>query len=131
MPSKLKYITPVNRSYFVCRGIEVNCEFPGKSILLPLAGIKKECFLMFIGRKKELRLLHALKEKGNSSLVCIMGRRRIGKSTLIAEFGKSFSHVITIQGLCPHEHLSAKDQLAHFSEELSNAFNRKKENFEN
>jgi hypothetical protein len=86
---------------------------------------------MFIGRKNELRLLHALKEKGTSSLVCIMGRRRIGKSTLIAEFGKSFPHVITIQGLGPHEHLSAKDQLAHFSEELSNAFNSKKENFEN
>ena len=45
----------------------------------------------FIGRKHELQLLHDFQKKGAASLVVVYGRRRIGKSRLIEEFGKNKS----------------------------------------
>lgn len=87
--------------------------------------------IMFIGRKGEIKQLEGLKSKETASLVCLMGRRRIGKSTLIAEFGKSFPHFISIQGLGPDDKVGLRDQLNHFATELSNYFNSKKEFFEN
>ena len=41
---------------------------------------------MFVGRKEYLDDLSALWRKSTSSLVACRGRRRIGKSTLIAQF---------------------------------------------
>lgn len=85
---------------------------------------------MFIGRRQELAKLEKLKKKGTASLVCLMGRRRIGKSTLISEFGKSFPHFVWIQGLGPDERVTLRDQLDHFSEKLSEHFDTKKKHFE-
>lgn len=43
---------------------------------------------MFIGREKEKAILQEFYDKEGTSLTVIYGRRRIGKSTLIAEFAK-------------------------------------------
>ena len=85
---------------------------------------------MFIGRRRELAQLEKLKRKGTASLVCLMGRRRIGKSTLVSEFGKTFSHFVCIQGLGPDERVTLRDQLDHFSEKLSEHFDTKTKYFE-
>ena len=42
---------------------------------------------MFIGRERELQTFHELFKKNSASFVVITGRRRIGKSRLIEEFG--------------------------------------------
>lgn len=42
----------------------------------------------FVGRKKELQQLSLLLKKASASLIVVKGRRRIGKSRLIEEFGK-------------------------------------------
>lgn len=42
----------------------------------------------FIGRKKELEFLNSEYEKNESSLIILYGRRRVGKTALIKEFGK-------------------------------------------
>jgi len=57
--------------------------------------------------------------KKTSSLVCIRGRRRIGKSTLVKYFSKRFVHYIEIQGLAPTKTSSNDDQLKNFSNTLS------------
>ncbi|MBP9693496.1 MAG: AAA family ATPase [Alphaproteobacteria bacterium] len=46
--------------------------------------------ILFIGRKEELKDLTRLFKKNTSSLVVIQGRRRIGKSRLVEEFGKNY-----------------------------------------
>src|SRR4051812_19283567 len=84
---------------------------------------------MFIGREVELKALADLKKKKISSLVCVMGRRRIGKSSLIEEFGKEWNSFIEIQGLGPNEKASNVDQLDHFATALSIHFNIRKQNF--
>lgn len=48
--------------------------------------IKELC--MFIGRERELASLKEFYEKDGTGMTVIYGRRRIGKSTLIAEFAK-------------------------------------------
>jgi AAA+ ATPase superfamily predicted ATPase len=85
---------------------------------------------MFIGRRQELAQLQKLTKKGTASLVCLMGRRRIGKSTLISEFGKTFPRFVSIQGLGPDERVTLQDQLDHFSEKISDIFNTKKQYFD-
>ena len=42
----------------------------------------------FIGRKVEIARLKGLLNARSASLIVIRGRRRIGKSRLLAEFGK-------------------------------------------
>jgi AAA+ ATPase superfamily predicted ATPase len=80
----------------------------------------------FIGRREELEQLSRLKQKRYASLVCLLGRRRIGKSRMIEEFGREFPKFIEIQGLPPEEEAKLHDQLDHFSEELSIQLNVKK-----
>ena len=41
---------------------------------------------MFIGRERELKSLQNVYDKDGFGMTVIYGRRRIGKSTLIAEF---------------------------------------------
>ena len=74
---------------------------------------------MFIGRERELKLLSALLEKETASLVVCRGRRRIGKSTLIQEFGKKSEYFLEFQGLPPRDGLTKKDQLDAFSQQLA------------
>ena len=39
--------------------------------------------------------------KKTASLVCLLGRRRIGKSTLVKQFSKKYDSYFEIQGLAP------------------------------
>lgn len=73
----------------------------------------------FIGRKKELLQLADLLGKSNSSLVVCKGRRRIGKSRLIQEFGKMGKQFLEFQGLAPGPNIGKEEQLKNFSEQLS------------
>jgi len=63
---------------------------------------------IFIGRKNELSQLEALSRSGRSTMVVIKGRRRIGKSRLVAEFAKgktflSFSGIAPVIGVTVQE----------------------------
>lgn len=85
---------------------------------------------MFIGRKNELKQLQKLKDKKTSSLVCVLGRRRVGKSTLIEEYGKCFKNFVSIQGLAPAKGVNNRTQLDHFSQRLAQHFKKDRHYFE-
>jgi hypothetical protein len=87
--------------------------------------------MKFIGRKKELKDLEILKDKATASLVVVRGRRRIGKSRLIEEFGKSAKNYIEIAGLGPKEGGNNASQLEHFSTKLSIQTNSRQKIFSN
>ncbi len=55
----------------------------------------------FIGRGKELEKLNHLLARRSASLIIVKGRRRVGKSRLLEEFGKNFPVVYTFSGLPP------------------------------
>lgn len=74
---------------------------------------------MFIGREREMELLEELFGKRTPSLVVCRGRRRIGKSRLIQEFGKRSTRYLEFQGLPPREGLTTKDQLTGFAHQIS------------
>ena len=75
----------------------------------------------FIGRKPELESLRALHHKRKPSLVVVNGRRRIGKSRLVAEFAASRKghQFWSFAGLAPQEGMTAQDQRDHFSRQFS------------
>jgi predicted AAA+ superfamily ATPase len=56
---------------------------------------------MFYGRHLELEKLRRLDELEKAALIVCMGRRRIGKSTLIEQYAENFKNFIEIQGLAP------------------------------
>jgi AAA+ ATPase superfamily predicted ATPase len=85
--------------------------------------------MSFIGRKDELRQLDHLRKKKTASLVCLLGRRRIGKSALIEHWSKGFSSFFEVQGLGPETKSGIKEQLNHFAEELSLKFKVPKPSF--
>lgn len=75
---------------------------------------------MFFGRENVLEEMLALWDKRVSSLVTCRGRRRIGKSTLIAEFArKSGARFVCIEGLRPSPDVDNSVELAHFAEMLA------------
>src|SRR3990167_2617326 len=74
----------------------------------------------FIGRKQELNQLHLLLKKRSASLVVLKGRRRIGKSRLIEEFGKSLK-MYTFSGVVPTEKTTLESQLHEFGWQLGKA----------
>ena len=74
---------------------------------------------MFIGREEQLHQLAALMRKHTASLVTCRGRRRIGKSTLIREFGKRAARFLAFEGLPPRPGLANQDQLRAFSQQLA------------
>ena len=75
---------------------------------------------MFVGRKSILDRLDGLWQKSTPSLVTVRGRRRIGKSTLVAEFARrSSDHFISIEGQAPGEGVNNKVQVRSFMEQLS------------
>ncbi|MFC1616808.1 ATP-binding protein [Candidatus Margulisiibacteriota bacterium] len=76
----------------------------------------------FYGRKLELQSLEKLIQKNSASLVVIYGRRRIGKSRLIEEFGKN-KQILTFSGLPPTEHIDAQNQRDNFARTLCKYFN--------
>lgn len=73
----------------------------------------------FIGRKKELEQLKRLLNKNISQLIVIKGRRRIGKSRLLSEFGKSIGKTYIFSGLPPQKGITAEDQRKEFARQLS------------
>jgi len=75
----------------------------------------------FIGRTHELRKLEDLSKSGRSCLVVIKGRRRIGKSRLAEEFGKT-KVFLSFSGLAPVKGVSAQDQRDAFAHELATLF---------
>ncbi|MCP4133610.1 MAG: AAA family ATPase [bacterium] len=74
---------------------------------------------MFVGRDQEIKLLSNLFELKKASLVVCKGRRRIGKSTLIQQFGKQAQTFLEFQGLPPREDMTNQDQLNFFGEQLA------------
>lgn len=72
---------------------------------------------VFVGRERELLILGELLSARSSSLVIIKGRRRIGKSRLIEEFGKTL-RTFNFLGLAPEEGVTAQDQRSHFTKQL-------------
>lgn len=72
----------------------------------------------FIGRSKELALLNDCCEIPIARLIVISGRRRIGKSRLIEEFGKQFSKVYILSGVAPSEKTTRLEQIHDFGIQL-------------
>jgi hypothetical protein len=71
---------------------------------------------MFVGRTGELRLLESALASDKSELVVIYGRRRIGKSALVAQFLQDKPHVFAFEAL---EDASTQAQLSHFARGLA------------
>ena len=63
----------------------------------------------FVGRNKELGELKLFLKRKVASLIVIRGRRRIGKSRLIEEFGKPYTFY-KFSGLPPRPGITAQDQ---------------------
>jgi len=70
---------------------------------------------MFVGRKRELKLLNEAYHSPRSELVVIYGRRRIGKSSLVNKFAENKSPFYTFEAI---EGETTKGQILHFTELL-------------
>jgi AAA+ ATPase superfamily predicted ATPase len=84
---------------------------------------------MFIGRESELQRLKELKSKKVASFAVVRGRRRIGKTRLINEFGKGFDKFYSFTGLAPDKKTTNQMQLNEFSRQMARAFNTYVANF--
>jgi AAA+ ATPase superfamily predicted ATPase len=69
---------------------------------------------MLLGREKELALLEEGYAKSTAQLIAVYGRRRVGKSALIAEFGRAKA-LFAFEGL---ESQSTAKQIQHFQNTL-------------
>ncbi|MDF1684153.1 MAG: ATP-binding protein [Legionellaceae bacterium] len=80
---------------------------------------------MFIGRERELARLETLHKKQTPGLVVVKGRRRIGKSRLIAEFASKHpkNTLWSFSGLAPQDGMSAQSQRDHFARQLATRLN--------
>jgi len=75
---------------------------------------------MFVGREELLEQLKDLWRKPVASLVTCRGRRRIGKSTLIAEFARrNRVRFVKIEGLPPRMGVTNETQLEAFGRQLA------------
>ena len=80
---------------------------------------------MFIGRECEINDLSGFWGRDNGVLITCRGRRRIGKSTLIAEFAsRTAKNFISIVGLAPRKGLSDSHQRRNFCEKIAEYANR-------
>lgn len=77
----------------------------------------------FIGRTSELNELERFTKKSSASFIVVRGRRRIGKSRLIEEFGKQFDAFYSFIGLAPEKGVTARHQLEAFSLQIAQQFN--------
>lgn len=71
-----------------------------------------------VGRESELDTLEQYCRKPQAQFIAVKGRRRIGKSRLIAEFVKAKSH-FSFSGLAPVDGVSAQTQRDAFSTRLA------------
>jgi AAA+ ATPase superfamily predicted ATPase len=85
---------------------------------------------MFVGRDREMQLLREFQQRRTAGMVVCRGRRRIGKSTLIEEFGKG-QRFFEFCGLAPREGIGNEHQLKHFGEQMGTAFGLPALRFEN
>lgn len=85
----------------------------------------------FIGRRHELELLSGLQKKNTASLVVVYGRRRIGKSRLIQEFGKKCDKFYMFEGIYPEEASTTEHQLEIFYERFKSYFDANANPFDN
>jgi AAA+ ATPase superfamily predicted ATPase len=76
----------------------------------------------FIGRREELQRLAETLVKKTASFIVIKGRRRIGKSRLIEEFGRQFDRYYCFTGLPPEQETTAKHQLDEFARQIAENF---------
>lgn len=74
----------------------------------------------FIGRDAEMERLEGLLKKRSASLIVVRGRRRIGKSRLLAEFGKEMKSFF-FTGTPPSRKTTAQLQRDEFVRQLSRA----------
>lgn len=82
----------------------------------------------FVGRKEELKLFRGLLEKTTASLAVVYGRRRVGKSRLIEEFGKNLT-MYSFSGLPPRPNTTITSQLDEFSRQVARQFNVPQKSF--
>ncbi len=75
----------------------------------------------FLGREHELMLMNNLTTKQSASLVVVSGRRRIGKSRFISEFGEKYKFYSFV-GLPPSKAKTAQAQRTFFAKRLSQQF---------
>ncbi|QQR63157.1 ATPase [bacterium] len=75
----------------------------------------------FVGRNSELARLKSLYKKQKPAIVVVKGRRRIGKSRLIAEFAKlsGTKRFWSFAGLAPENGMSAQEQRDHFARQFA------------
>ncbi len=78
----------------------------------------------FVGRKRELALLRELRETRSASLVVLRGRRRIGKSRLAEEYGKTFPRTVSLTGIPPAPGVTAAAQRQSFAGQLERVLGR-------
>ncbi len=75
---------------------------------------------MFFGRENLIERLESLFKKRTSSFVTCRGRRRVGKSTLIAKFAeRANARFIKIEGLKPRAKLNNGKELENFAMKLA------------
>lgn len=74
----------------------------------------------FIGREPEIERLKGLLSKKSASLIVVRGRRRIGKSRLLAEFGKEMKSLF-FSGNPPERGITAHSQRELFADQLRRA----------
>jgi len=84
----------------------------------------------FIGRQCELNRLLDLMQKGAASFVVVKGRRRIGKSRLVAEFSKNFDQYYHFEGLAPETQTTPGHQLKEFSRQITRQFKTAKARYD-
>ncbi len=73
---------------------------------------------LFIGREYEMARLRELLNKKSAILIIVKGRRRIGKSRLLREFGKELERTYIFSGLPPNENTTAHSQREEFRRQL-------------
>ena len=76
----------------------------------------------FVGRNSEIKELEDLFNAPRPILVTIKGRRRIGKSRLVAEFSKG-REFISFTGLAPIDGITAQEQRDEFARQYAARFN--------
>ena len=80
---------------------------------------------MFIGREREIDDLNGFWGRDHGVLMTCRGRRRIGKSTLIAEFAsRTAKNFISIVGLAPRKGMTDARQRRNFCEKIAEYANR-------
>lgn len=72
----------------------------------------------FIGRKRELEQLETRIGRKHAQLIILKGRRRIGKSRLLFEFGQKIGKAHLFAGLAPEKNITAQDQRNEFARVL-------------